>query len=154
MPIGGDQPADPASRISGPSPCAEEVRRASAGVVMRFHSSIVRMKRTLPDAVDGEIEPNDGELAGDPRGHDDDEQPGAGDAADRAGSPGAASRRERHARQRSQRNASPSAAPTRKPSLRASVASPTSSPRERERAGAWPLSPRAASQSAPATSGW
>jgi hypothetical protein len=28
-----------------------------AGVVMLFHSAMSRMKNTLPDAVDGEIDP-------------------------------------------------------------------------------------------------
>ena len=48
----------PAIRVasSGPTPMP---RRCSsvAGVVMLFHSPMSRMNRTLPDAVDGEMEP-------------------------------------------------------------------------------------------------
>ena len=50
-----------------------------AGVVMLFHSEMSRMKRTLPEAVDGESDPKIAQLAGPPRRHDEGEERDARD---------------------------------------------------------------------------
>ncbi len=126
-----------------------------AGVVMLFHSPMSRMNSTLPDAVDGDSEPNTASWR---RYH------GPTDTANRATAPTAAtngiragragrSPNDRRARHRSHRNTAPRMASTSTPSLRDSVASPASSPASAKSRGR-PRSPRAASHSDPATSGW
>ena len=103
-----------------------------AGVVMLFHSPMSRMKRTLPDAVDGESDPKTASW----RTHHGamtsaksaDARDGGRERDGRPGRTAAPARLDRQARQRSQAKASPSAARTSSPSLRDSVASPASSP--------------------------
>ena len=123
-----------------------------AGVVMLSHSSMERMKRTRPDAVDGESEPKTASW----RAHH-----GAMTRTKTATQPTAAATEmagvrppaDRQARQRSQAKRSPSVTSTSRPSVRASVASPASRPAPMN-ARPDPRSPRAASQSEPRTSGW
>ena len=126
-----------------------------AGVVMLFHSPMSRMNSTLPDAVDGDSEPNTASWR---RYH------GPTETANRATEPIAATNgirggragwppNGRRARHRSHRNTAPSTASTSTPSFRDSVASPASSPASTNARGR-PRSPRAASHSDPATSGW
>ncbi len=120
--------------ISGPMPMPSR-RSSVAGVAMLFHSPMSRMKKTLPDAVDGESEPKT-----------------AADAPTTAPSrPGtsrrttaAAERDGRHARSRGAPcppavpgDGEPEAARTSRPSFRDSVARPASRPaRTNARGGA------------------
>ena len=119
---------------------------------MLFHSSMERMKSTFPDADEGEMEPKTASWRANHGARTAMKSAKQATAAQR----GIAGRREpplRQAAQRSQAKASASAAPTRTPSLRASVARPTRSPPSANAARV-PRSPRAPIQSAPATSGW
>ena len=118
---------------------------------MLSHSPMFRMKRTFPDAVDGLKVPKTASCRASQGATTRTNNPAQATAAQI----GIAGRRVpplRQARQRSQANARPTAAPTSTPSLRASVAKPTSSPASAYERG-WPLSPRAAIQSAAATNG-
>ena len=124
-----------------------------AGVVMLFHSLKSRMNRTLPVAVDGENVPN---VAYCRAYH------GATTRANSATAPRAAASGIRGRARPSRgprpprppavpRNTRPIAPSTSSPSLRARDASPASSPAIANDQG-WPLSPRPARNSAPATS--
>ena len=134
-----------------------------AGAVMLFHSPMSRMKKTRPEAVDGERDPNTASWrshhgaitrtnsadAGDGGGERDGRPSGWPSAPDGA----AGARPARQARQRSQTNARPSAPRTSRPSFRDSVAIPASSPARAKDRGE-PRRPRAPIHSAAATSGW
>ena len=89
--------------ISGPIPIPSRCSSV-AGVVMLFHSPMSRMKRTLPDAVDGEIEPKTASWR---THHGAMTSANSADAADtppRAGSRAARVPADRQARQRSHAN--------------------------------------------------
>ena len=137
--------------INGPMPMPSRCSSV-AGVAMLFHSPMSRMKKTLPDAVDGESEPKTISW----RAHH-----GAMTTmnatthatAAQSGMAGTRAPAERHARQRSHATASPRATRTSRPSFRDSVARPVSRPARTNDRGE-PRSPRAPIQSAPATSGW
>src|SRR4051812_10125956 len=115
-----------------------------AGVVMLFHSPMSRMKKTLPDAVDGESEPNTASWRSHHGAITSRNNPTHANAADQ----GIARRRHR-----SHRKASPSAPRTSNPSLRDNVATPASRPAAANDRGE-PLSPRAPIHSDARTSGW
>ncbi len=119
---------------------------------MLFHSSIERMKRTFPDADDGEIDPKTASWRAS-QGATTARKSAKHATAAQAGMAGRRAPRLRHAAQRSQAKAIARAAPTSTPSLRARVARPTSRP-PRAKARALPRRPRAPIQSAAATSGW
>src|SRR6186997_1026672 len=145
---------NPSIRVwsSGPSPISSK-RPSVAGVVMLFHSSIERMKKTLPDAVDGESDPKTANC----RAHH-----GAMTSANAATQPAAEANEiagglvpaERQDRHRSQAKARPSAARTSRPSFRDSVARPANSPAPTNAHGDEPRSARAPSHSEPMTNGW
>ena len=153
----------PPMRVARNGPMPMPSRWSSvAGAVMLFHSPMSRMKKTRPEAVDGEMDPNTASWRSH---HGDITSTNRADAADgcgeRDGRPGLAlgfriappARPARQARQRSQMNAIPSAPRTSSPSFRDSVAIPASSPaRTKERGD--PRRPRAPIHSAAATSGW
>ncbi len=147
---------NPPTRVSssGPRPIP---RRCSsvAGIVIEFHSPMSRMNSTLPEAVDGDSVPNTASwrryqgaitTANSPTA------PSAAANGTRAGR-GPSPPNEIRVRSRSHSHAAPSTAITSTPSLRESVASPASSPAAAN-ARAFPRIPRAARNSAPATSGW
>src|SRR6478735_2283733 len=129
--------------ISGPMPMPSRCSSV-AGVVMLFHSPMSRMKKTLPDAVDGESEPNTESWRNHHGAMTTRKSPTHANAADH----GMARRR-----QRSHRNAIPSAARTSNPSLRDSVARPANRPAAAKDRGD-PLSPRAPIHNDARTSGW
>ena len=114
-------------RSSGPIPMPSRCSRF-AGVVMLFHSPMSRMNRTLPDAVDGEMRTEDGELAQPPRRHDQRRRPPTHATAAQNGIAGVREPADRQARQRSNRKTTPRLASTSMPSLRDRVARPASRP--------------------------
>ena len=122
---------------------------------MLFHSPMSRMNSTLPDAVDGESVPNTASwrrYQGTTATANRPTAPSAAASGIRAGRRGSPPD-PRTVRQRSHRNVAPSTARTSTPSLRESVARPARSP-ARAKDRALPRRPRAARNSAPATSGW
>ena len=103
-----------------------------AGAVMLFHSPMSRMKKTRPEVLDGEIDPNTaswrihhGAITRTNRPTQAMAAPSGMAGLDgTAASASVVAVRDRHARQRSQAKASPSATSTSSPSLRDRVASP------------------------------
>ena len=147
---------NPPTRVMSSGPAPMPSRWSSvAGTVMLFHSAMSRMNSTLPDAVEGDSVPNTASWR---------RYQGAITTANRATAPSAAASgiragrageppEARSVRQRSHRKVAPRTASTSTPSLRDSVARPASRPASAN-ARAFPRSPREASHSAPATSGW
>ncbi len=132
-----------------------------AGAVMLFHSPMSRMKKTRPEAVDGEMDPNTASWRSHHGAITSTNRPTQAMAAvigiAGRGRPSApellSARAARQARQRSHRNAMPSAPRTSRPSLRDSVAIPASSPASAKERGD-PRRPRAPIHRAAATRGW
>ena len=150
---GRDQPTDPALD-QRPDALSRGATTRVAGVVIEFHSPMSRMNRTLPtrSRARASRRPRAGAP---PRAHDEEEQPRRsrrrGPERDRRPAAGAAGAPARA----TGRRGTPGRAPRRRARRRSGTASPA---RRGARASAnergSPLSPRAASQSAPATSGW
>jgi hypothetical protein len=128
-------------------------RPSVAGVEMLFHSSIERMNRTLPEAVEGESDPKTASW----RAHQ-----GAMTRTNATTQPTAAASEiagrlapaDRQARHRSQTKTRPREARTSRPSLRDSVARPASRPAPMKAHGDDPRNARAPSHREPMTSGW